>query len=256
MQLHSSVNQEQVYNYRPRITIITVCYNAEKDIEESITSVINQTYDNYEYIIIDGGSNDRTIEMIKRYEDFITCWVSEKDEGIYDAMNKGIDRASGEWLYFLGSDDCLAGENVLSDIVNKLDSSIALAFGDVCYDEGRCFRSRINWRILFTNTVHHQGAFYNSFLFNTFRYNKQLKILGDYDLNLYITNNNYNYIKINRTIAFCKDDGISRQVRWRGYQEEIKIRKKYYPCILFWIFSCYSIFKYCTKKMLQLMRLY
>ncbi len=82
----------------PLITVITVVYNGEKYLEETIQSVINQTYPNVEYIIIDGGSTDETIDIIKKYEDKIDLWISEKDEGIYDAMNKGIYLATGQWV--------------------------------------------------------------------------------------------------------------------------------------------------------------
>jgi len=91
----------------PLITIITVVYNGEKYLEETIKSVINQTYPNVEYIIIDGGSTDGTLDIIKKYEDYIDYWVSEKDKGIYDAMNKGILVSNGKYLLFLNADDFL-----------------------------------------------------------------------------------------------------------------------------------------------------
>ena len=87
------------------ISVITVSYNAVSTIEQTILSVINQTYSNIEYIIIDGGSTDGTIDIIRRYEDKIAYWVSEPDRGIYDAMNKGASKANGEYIAFLNSDD-------------------------------------------------------------------------------------------------------------------------------------------------------
>ena len=85
------------------ITIITVVYNDIKHIEETIKSVINQTYKNIEYIIIDGGSTDGTLGIIKKYEKYINYWVSESDKGIYNAMNKGVKKTTGDYLYFLNS---------------------------------------------------------------------------------------------------------------------------------------------------------
>ena len=83
-----------------RFSIITVSYNVEKTIEQAIQSVISQTYDNVEYIIIDGMSTDNTVDIIRKYESSIFFWVSEKDDGIYDAMNKGIDVATGDYITF------------------------------------------------------------------------------------------------------------------------------------------------------------
>ena len=91
----------------PRISIITVVYNGASTLEQTILSVLKQTYSRIEYIIIDGGSKDGTVDIIKKYQDRIAYWVSEPDEGIYDAMNKGIRHASGDWIYFLGADDIL-----------------------------------------------------------------------------------------------------------------------------------------------------
>jgi glycosyltransferase involved in cell wall biosynthesis len=94
----------------PRISVIPVVYNAVATLEETILSVINQDFDNFEFIIIDGRSTDGTIEIIKKYQDKITLWISEPDKGIYDAMNKGIQNAKGEYVYFLGAEDVLIDE--------------------------------------------------------------------------------------------------------------------------------------------------
>ena len=89
----------------PLISVVTVSYNAVSTIEQTIISVLNQMYSNIEYIIIDGGSTDGTVDIIKRYDDKIAYWRSEPDRGIYDAMNKGILQAKGEWIYFIGASD-------------------------------------------------------------------------------------------------------------------------------------------------------
>jgi glycosyltransferase involved in cell wall biosynthesis len=106
---------------KPLITVITSVFNGEQYIEEAILSVINQTYDNVEYIIIDGGSTDCTLDIIKKYEGKIDYWVSEKDKGIYDAWNKGVSCSQGNWLSFLGADDIYLQKALAEyvDIINE-----------------------------------------------------------------------------------------------------------------------------------------
>ena len=110
-------------DYRPRITIVTVVYNNVNEIESTIQSVINQEYKNIEYIIIDGGSKDGTVEVIKKYDHLISYWVSEPDRGIYDAMNKGINKASGDWILFLNSGDVLIDYKIVENVFSKAQIS-------------------------------------------------------------------------------------------------------------------------------------
>ena len=105
----------------PKISIITVSFNAVKVIEETIVSVINQTYTNVEYIIIDGGSTDGTVDIIKEYADKISYWVSESDKGIYDAMNKGGIKALGDFLYFLNAGDSFYNKSSLMSVVKEME---------------------------------------------------------------------------------------------------------------------------------------
>lgn len=104
--IHSTAMEKRKSKIEQKICIITVCYNAQKDIEKTVLSVLGQTYPNYEYIVIDGGSTDGTIDIIRRYKNRLACFVSEPDDGIYDAMNKGIMAATGEWINFINAGDC------------------------------------------------------------------------------------------------------------------------------------------------------
>ena len=103
-----------------KITIITAVYNALDTLEQAILSVLEQTYPNIEYIIIDGGSTDGSVELIKKYSSRIYYWVSEPDRGIYNAFNKGIYKSTGDYVYFLGADDCLFSKDIISKVVEEL----------------------------------------------------------------------------------------------------------------------------------------
>ena len=154
----------------PLITIITVSYNAVRTIENTILSVLNQVYLDIEYIIIDGGSTDGTLDIIKKYQEKIAYWVSEPDKGIYDAMNKGIEKATGDYLFFLGADDILM-ENAIQKIFgDNLSTKFLMIYGNVMYDNNNIVKSRFSYKTFLHNTIHHQATFYSRKLFDSFRY--------------------------------------------------------------------------------------
>ena len=114
-----------------KISVITVVYNGEATIEETILSVHEQSYGNIEHIIVDGASTDNTMSIVKRHSDKISCYISEPDTGMYDAMNKGIDKSSGDIVGFLNSDDVYAGNEVLE----KIHDAISKSGADACYGD-------------------------------------------------------------------------------------------------------------------------
>ena len=113
------------------ISVVTVSYNAVLTIEQTILSVINQTYPNVEYIIIDGGSTDGTVDIIKKYADKIAYWVSEPDKGIYDAMNKGGLKATGDFIQFLNAGDWFENEHVIEKIFKDWYKRVDVIYGDM-----------------------------------------------------------------------------------------------------------------------------
>ena len=126
-----------------KVSIVTSVFNGEKYLEETILSVISQTYANIEYIIIDGGSTDGTIDIIKKYENKISYWISEKDESMYDGINKGIKKATGDIVASLNSDDFYADENVVRDVVNYINQAKC----DGVYGNVVKFYSNINRKV-------------------------------------------------------------------------------------------------------------
>lgn len=117
--------------YFPKVTVITVVLNAVETVEDTLNSVINQTYPNLEYIVIDGGSTDGTLKVLMKYQEKITWLISEKDRGIYDAMNKGLIMARGDWVNFMNSGDKFYDHDVLMRIFGGGDISADVLYGDV-----------------------------------------------------------------------------------------------------------------------------
>lgn len=112
------------------VSVVTICYNAVSLIEDTIKSVVGQTYPDIEYIVIDGGSNDGTVDIIKKYESMISYWVSEPDGGIYDAMNKGIKAATGKWINFMNTGDSYYTETSVEQFVNMVSNDAVIVYGD------------------------------------------------------------------------------------------------------------------------------
>ncbi len=118
-------------NYTHRLSIITVTFNAESVLEKTLASIFTQTYQDYELIIVDGKSTDSTVDIIKKHEDKISCWISEKDRGIYDAMNKAMAVAKGEYVQFLNAGDYYASQDTLAGIFSMTQEFTTLIYGDI-----------------------------------------------------------------------------------------------------------------------------
>lgn len=215
----------------PLISIITVSYNSVSTIEQTILSVIQQTYPYIEYLIIDGGSTDGTLDIIKKYENKIAYWVSEPDKGIYDAMNKGIKRAKGELIGIINSDDWY--ENIVDKVVSvyRQQSELCLFHGNIrfhkthtcqvarpCLDLSRLYRGTI----LFHPTLFVPRKVYDQVgLFHT-----NYRIAADYDLMVRCYRHNYRFIYIDDVIANMRTEGESNRHQLQGYKEVVEIALK------------------------------
>ena len=120
-----------------KISIITAAYNVEKTIEQTILSIVQQDYPNLEYIIVDGNSTDKTVEIIKKYASHYDIkWVSEPDKGLYDALNKGVHMATGDYIEIIGADDSLSSTTIVSEIAAQIDADVDIFGGELwCVDE-------------------------------------------------------------------------------------------------------------------------
>ena len=169
-----------------KFSIITVNYNHREGLIKTIQSVINQTYTDYEYIIIDGGSTDGSVEVIKEYSDRITYWVSERDKGIYNGMNKGILKAHGEYINFMNSGDTFFDEKTLS-MVNHLMNNNDIIVGKDHNEDPKSHKTfqtilpkRISMVTFYLQTFPHQSTFIRRHLFYGSLYDETLKIVSDW----------------------------------------------------------------------------
>jgi len=182
----------------PLITVVTVVLNCEKTLEGTILSVINQTYTNIEYIIIDGNSTDGTLDIIRKYEDKIDYWISEPDEGIYNAMNKGIDIATGEWLNFMNSGDSFYAKTVLQYIFENENIDADIIYGDTfCIYSFGSFVQKAKQINLIKKKLPfgHQASFVKTKLIKQYKFDETYKICADHRFfyNCYIAKKKFTY---------------------------------------------------------------
>jgi glycosyltransferase involved in cell wall biosynthesis len=203
----------------PLVTIITVVFNGEKYLEQTIQSVINQTYDNVEYIVIDGGSTDGTVDIIRKYEEQIDYWVSEPDEGLYFAMNKGISLASGEVIAILNSGDWYeldAIKNSLKALVScdadytygkvYLVDELGERFGMSLVADNQDFNSEIYYRTVFLQL----SAFIKKYVYLKLGgFDTNYKVSADHEFFLRMTLNNYKGFNTNLFIGNFRPAGAS-----------------------------------------------
>jgi putative colanic acid biosynthesis glycosyltransferase len=241
----------------PLISIITVTLNAGERLRSVIQEVMAQTYPNREHIIIDGGSRDGSLDVLTANDAGLDYWVSEQDNGIYDAMDKGIAASDGAWLYFLGVDDAFYARDTLSSIFEgrTMPKGLDMILGHV-YTDGGVFKSRFNGWLYVKNTVHHQGAFYGRHVFDRFRYcgypfsgrhKRYYRISGDYRLNLMLYRQGATWIRVDQPVSRCQS-GISMQGRLNGYLEEICIRHDSIGFSKALFFDVFTLLRYLYKK--------
>jgi glycosyltransferase involved in cell wall biosynthesis len=193
----------------PLISIILVCLNSAKSIELTLQSIINLDYPNIELIVVDGESEDGTIDILKKYESHISCLLIEKDKGLYDAMNKGILLAKGDFLYFTGSDDIIL--NSWLNLKGKLLSDNTIYYGNVYLPvSNRIYDGRFSFFKLLTKNISHQAIFYPQSVFRKYKFSDKYLLVADFHLNLLINSDrNFKFKYINLLIAVYSEKGAS-----------------------------------------------
>ncbi|SDO97526.1 glycosyltransferase family 2 protein [Selenomonas ruminantium] len=204
--------------YKYKITIITATYNSAITLEQTVASVAQQDYPNIEYIIVDGKSIDGTLDIIRKYEDKINLkWISEPDKGIYDAFNKGVDMATGDYIYFLGSDDALCNAHIISDIVAHIEADTdVLSAAIIVVDEKskKCYPTynhhALNKEKYIGGPIPHQGMFVRTSVVKKYKFDSSYTIAADYKFFLQCYYNDVVKFKfIDEPVAFFANNGTS-----------------------------------------------
>lgn len=216
---------------RPIITVVTVVLNDCQNIEETILSVIKQSYDNVEYIVLDGASSDGTIDLIKKYDDFIDYWVSEPDKGIYQAFNKGIDLSSGKWIAFMNCGDIFFDMKTLESIFLDADyknASIIYGSHEVIYPSGkRKIRYPKKPDQLWKGSVFcHQSSFVLASLQKRYKFDECYKIGADFKFFYTALQNRAGFRYVDFPVSSVTADGLSDRHRIESMLEHWMIVEK------------------------------
>lgn len=197
---------------KPLISIVTIVYNGKENLEQTISSVLNQSYDNIEYIIIDGGSQDGTIDIIKKYDDKIDYWVSEPDAGVYSAMNKGASLCRGKYISFLNADDWYNNDTIELVVQSLNKHDVDYLFGNTDLFDGNKFLYTDKERLAqykFNTPFGHQSLFVRLQYFLSEPFNTKYKILADYNFMLGLITKELPFSYLNKSIVNYRIGGLS-----------------------------------------------
>jgi glycosyltransferase involved in cell wall biosynthesis len=222
----------------PLLSIITINYNNYSGLKKTIYSVINQSVKNFEYIIIDGGSTDQSSNLLEEFKVALTYSISEEDTGIYNAMNKGIRKASGKYILFLNSGDIFFENNVVEKVEKYLYNDFDFILGNLYFIENEVARIRKHPKVLtftyiLTKTISHPSTFIKREMFSVYGlYNEENKIVSDWEFFFKTMGlNGASYNPIDVTISIFDMNGISSNNYEKVAIEKKAVLNKYLPTI-------------------------
>ena len=233
-----------------KFTIITVCYNASATIRGTIASVLNQTYQELEYIVVDGNSNDGTIEILQGIDDTRMTFISEKDSGIFNAMNKGLKMASGDYLIFLGADDTFFDKDVLKIVASKLNGNNDVVYGNVLLKERqKLYNGQFTRWTWGHRNISHQCIFYPKSVYGRYQYDEKYRSVADWDYNLRLLIDGIKFTYIDETICIFNDnDGLSSNSKDEAF---LKVRKKLVCKAVGFLPYCWGILQRLKRRILN-----
>lgn len=212
---------------RPLLSIIITVLNGQETIADCLKSIDRQSFTGYEVVIIDGGSSDGTVDIINSSRVNGLTLEIMPGIGLYAGLNAGIDKAIGEWMYFMGCDDQLFDLSTLSKVSKILrETSDKIVCGSVKYTSGFVLKPILYSPILTKYVHHHQGTFYQRQLFDTYRYNEKLFIASDYELNIKLKLDGYSCTVIQDIVALYGEEGISSVQYKKNFEEVVHINRR------------------------------
>lgn len=242
---------------QPKLSVITIVYNNVKDIERTMLSVLNQSYPNLQYIIIDGASSDGTMEVINRYHDRIEKVISEPDKGIYDAMNKGLKEATGDYILFMNSADELYDRDTVAQVFSTAENA------DIYYGETEMYNENwqslgqrrhaapetFNWRSFkYGMNISHQAIYVKRTLAEP--YDLTYKYSADIDWIIKVAKKSTKIVNTHRYVAKYLVGGISKKKHLESLKERFRIFSKYYgllPNVLNHVLIALNLTRYFMK---------
>jgi glycosyltransferase involved in cell wall biosynthesis len=240
---------------KPLVTVITVVRNGKEHLEDTIQSVLSQTYDNIEYIVIDGGSTDGTIDIIKKYDEQLAYWISEPDNGIYDAMNKGIAHATGEWINFMNAGDSF----YTNDVIAKIFTNSAV-HADVIYGDHHVVYDRVYSKVHKAGEIKdlwkgmifcHQSSFTRTPLMKRQKFNSQNRIAADFEALYSLSLNNHTFHNTGLVISSVAAEGLSGTNTLLAVKEQWMVVRKLSNSFFKNMFYAYLIIKRIGKNMVK-----
>lgn len=246
----------------PKISIIVATFNSEKTLRIALDSVKNQSFQDWECIVVDGVSKDNTVQIVKEYEAIDTRFrhISEPDKGIYDAFNKGWKLAKGEWVYYLGSDDQVT-ENGLADLIAVATPEASVVYGDMyaVFEDGseRYIKAHPSEVMRRHMVASHQGMITRRSLIKAENgFNTKYKVKADLDLTQRIYLKYGNFLYTNKVITKCLQTGLSNQFKFEHDLERLDILRSNksvkHPLLVFWMVEWKAIVKQFILKPLKL----
>ena len=232
----------------PKVSIIIPVLNKKESLQNAIESVLNQDFADFELIIIDGNSNDGTLDIIEKFREKISWFKSSEDKNVYDAMNKGVAKTNGDWIYFLGADDILKMSTLKKIFFQNLEG-VNLIYGNIIYKNNKVFKGEYSNALFVKNSIHHQGVFYHKRCFYARNFNANYPVLSDYDFNLELFLKKKKALYFNFDFAICGPYGISKQKGWQHYKEEFLIKKEQLNAVQFLVYGSITLLKYFLNQM-------